>query len=60
MTTYDQRLDFITIKITEFLKHNEINIDCDDDLDIISKYLEKNFRISLSRKVLKNRAKKIL
>ena len=59
MGTYNQKLGFITIQLVEFLKTNEINLDCDEDLDIISNYFEKNFRIKLSRAVLKNRTTEI-
>ena len=60
MAEYNHKIDFITIQIIEFLKTNEIDIDRDEDLDIISKYLEKNFRIKLGRKALSERAKKII
>jgi len=59
MANYKQKIDFLTQSIVKYIKENEINIDDDDHLDIVRDYIYNRFKITLDRKPIKDRIKKI-
>ena len=60
MADYDHKLDYLTEQIVKYITENEIDIDDDDHLDIVTDFIYNRFKIKMAREPIRNRIKKII
>jgi hypothetical protein len=55
MASYDHKVDFLTQEIVKFIESNEIDLDNDDHMKIVTDYIYDTFRIRIPKTPIRNR-----
>ena len=60
MANFNQKVDFLTESIIKYVKENDLDVNNNDHIDILTDYIYNRFKIKIAAAPIKKRLKKLL